>query len=197
MSLHITKHTSGKMRGMYSLNTNTVTNSFCIEQYNRTDADIICHHCYSYRSLNSYRKNCQQAFQRNSDILASDKPIDIPVINHTYFRFHSHGELINDEHFIKYCEIADGNPRTTFALWTKQCGVVRQNMEFVPNNMILIYSNPSIDNVMSRPPRGFHRVFNNVSKKYVGRANCTGQRCIECLVCYQFGGEEVIIEHQK
>lgn len=198
MKIHITKG-SGKMQDMRSINTNTTTNQFCIDQYHMECGGHkrICKSCYSYSSLNAYRKNCQPAFQRNSDILASDQPIDIPKLNDLYFRFHSHGELINDDHFIKYCEIADANPQTTFALWTKRVEFVRRNKVYIPDNLILIYSNPIIDQVMKEPPRGFHRVFNNVSKSYGGEANCTGQKCMECLVCYKFDTDKVIIEHVK
>jgi len=51
--------------------------------------------------------------------------------------------------------------------------------------------------VMRKPPRGFHRVFNNVTKKYRGDANCTGQKCIDCQLCYKFDTTSVIVEHVK
>jgi formate hydrogenlyase subunit 6/NADH:ubiquinone oxidoreductase subunit I len=63
--------------------------------------------------------------------------------------------------------------------------------------MILVYSNPKIDRVMRKPPRGFHRVFNNVTTKYRGDANCTGQKCIDCQLCYKFDTASVIVEHVK
>jgi hypothetical protein len=63
--------------------------------------------------------------------------------------------------------------------------------------MILIYSNPRLDRIMERPPKAFDKVFNNVPKEYDGAANCTGQKCIECLACYRHGGVDVIVEHTK
>jgi len=82
-------------------------------------------------------------------------------------------------------------------LWTKRVGIVRKNLHHVPDNMILVYSNPKIDNVMSSPPRGFDRVFNNVSESYDGEANCTGQKCMDCLLCYKRDTTQVIVEHVK
>lgn len=191
---------SGKLQGVIALNTNTVTNPFCIKEYSKKDPDNICSFCYSHNMLNTFRKNCQPSFQRNSDILASDKPIDterIPKINASIVRFHGHGELINDNHFINLCTIAKEYPNTTFALWTKRIDIVRPNRSHVPDNMILVYSNPKIDRVMKSPPRGFHRVFNNVTDKYRGNANCTGQKCIDCQLCYRFDTDKVIVEHVK
>lgn len=188
---------SGKLAGIPAINTNTVTNPFCIDRYSRQDPDDICTYCYSHTMLNTFRKNCQPSFQRNSDILASDKPVDIPKINASVVRFNGHGELLDDNHFLNLCRIASEYPRTNFALWTKRIDIVRPNLYHVPKNMILVYSNPKIDRVMTKPPRGFHRVFNNVTKSYGGDANCTGQKCIDCQLCYHFDTETVIVEHVK
>ena len=112
-------------------------------------------------------------------------------------RFNGHGELLNDTHFRNLCAIASHYPRTNFALWTKRVDIVRSNLYCVPKNMILVYSNPKIDRVLTKPPRGFHRVFSNVTDKYTGDANCTGQKCIDCQLCYHFDTTQVIVEHVK
>lgn len=188
---------SGKLEGIQAINTNTTTNEFCIKESSRPDADKICAKCYSMSMLSSYRKNCQPSFQRNSDILASDAEFVLPRTSASFVRFHGHGELINEQHFRNFCSIAKDNKHSTFALWTKRVGIVRKNLHHVPDNMILVYSNPTIDNVMSSPPRGFDRVFNNVSESYDGEANCTGQKCMDCLLCYKRDTTKVIVEHVK
>jgi len=188
---------TGKLDGIQAINTNTATNLFCIKESSRPDADKICGKCYSMSMLSSYRKNCQPAFQRNSDVLASDAEFILPRTSGAFVRFHGHGELINEQHFRNLCAIADDNKHSTFALWTKRVGIVRKNLHHVPDNMILVYSNPTIDNVMSSPPRGFDRVFNNVSESYDGEANCTGQKCMDRLLCYKRDTTQVIVEHVK
>jgi len=50
---------------------------------------------------------------------------------------------------------------------------------------------------MHKVPALFHKVFNNVKADYAGPANCTGQQCINCRICYTPGGESVIVEHVK
>lgn len=188
---------SGKLEGIDAINTNTVTNEFCKKAHSLQNPNSICTYCYSMYMLNTYRKNCQDSFQRNSDILASDVPIDKIKFKSPYVRYNGHGELINENHFINLCAIAASDPDRTFVLWTKRTRIVRQNIDHVPPNMILVYSNPAVDRVMTVPPRGFHRVFNNVTEKYTGEANCTGQKCIDCLLCYKFDTEKVIVEHVK
>jgi len=64
MSIHFSTMT-GKLKGIPAINTNTVTNEFCIKM-NETDA--ICKSCYSMNMLSGSRKNCQPAFERNSAI---------------------------------------------------------------------------------------------------------------------------------
>lgn len=190
---------SGKLEGFRSISVNTVTNKFC-QKMNAAGTNTICSHCYSMNMLKGFRKNTAPALQRNSDLLSSRllSVSELPVIKDKVFRFDSHGELINMIHLRNYMMIADHNPDTTFSLWTKRKDLInKSNVGLMPANLILIYSNPKIDAVMDAPPKNFHRVFNNVSKAYTGEANCTGQKCKDCLLCYQFDTTKVIVEHVK
>ena len=192
--VHISTMT-GKLAGIQAINTNTLTNKFCGTMRN---TDAICGACYSAAMLTGSRKNCVPAFEHNSALLSSRElaPRELPAINAAIFRFHGHGELITTLHLRNLYAIAGHNPATVFALWTKRRDLIRRGGAR-PDNVVLIYSNPSLDRVMQRPPAGFDRVFNNVRADYAGPANCTGQRCIDCRACYQHGGETVIIEHAK
>jgi len=198
---------SGKLSGIPAINTNTVTNEFCIKM---KDTDSICGSCYSHRMLNTYRKNCQPAFQHNSDLLSKSILIEdfLPVINSAFFRFNGHGELINMAHLINIVNICIKNPHTSFALWTKRKSLINNLFRFghrfsngsdkLPDNLILIYSNPKVDCVQIEPPVHFHKVFNNVSHGGYKNENCTGQKCIECLACYKKdSGIDSIIERVK
>jgi len=186
---------TGKLAGFKALNTDTTTNEFC-KKMNLTDS--ICGSCYSMNMLKGSRKNCQPAWEHNSNVL-SEKLLTVrqlPVINERFFRFHGHGELINKTHFQNLCQIANHNPETTFALWTKRPNLVKGQ---IPENLILIYSNGKVDRIRKTPPKGFHKVFNNVSSENPTKAieNCTGQKCIDCLTCYTFDKTNVIIERIK
>lgn len=181
---------TGKLDGFRAINTNTVTNPFCIKM---KESDTICGVCYSHRMLNTFRKGCQPAWQHNSDMLSQAPLTTIPTIKDRVFRYHGHGELINAQHLENLYAIAEGNPATTFSLWTKQSKLVLRHRQR-PSNMILIFSNPNINDVMV-VPKGFDKVFNNVTGE--ADANCTGQQCKDCLKCYTHGGTDIIVEHVK
>jgi len=193
---------SGKLKNIRSLNTNTLTNPFCQKMVNSTSPDVICVKCYSDRMLRTMRKNCVPAWQMNSDILSGGLIPDhmLPTILDAFFRFSSHGELINATHLENLHNITLHNPHCTFALWTKRRDLVRkfyaQNMK--PANLILIYSNPRVDAVLDSPPEFFDRTFNNVSPDSTTEQNCTGQQCQDCLICYTpNNGISTIIEAVK
>ena len=227
-TIHISK-LNGKLKDFQAISVNTVSNTFCQVMHNTKRDDIICRKCYSFATLESKRfgSNLEKALQRNSDILY--KPLDkncLPFINAAYFRFNAHGELINHVHFKNLILIAKHNPHCKFALWTKRKDIVRlvkrdmkQNSDEFPNNLILVWSNPIVDDVHWSPPEGFDYVFNNVTSdevdvmykdwltgKYAMTTNavadkhykpCTGQKCKDCLNCYEFHGNPCIIEKVK
>ena len=195
---------TGKMQNIPAINTNTLTNPFCIRTSKSDSPDSICGKCYSVKMLSTYRANCVPPFERNS-LLLSDAliPVDeLPVINAHSFRFHGHGELINSTHYLNFVRIARKNPHCVFALWTKRRDIIRRAKNSVeigsrPDNLILVYSNPRIDRVMRRPPVGFDKVFNNTTS-LTESDNCSGRKCIECLQCYRHdSGVDVIIEKVK
>ena len=198
-ALKATPKGTGKLAGMPSLNTNTATNPFCEAMHDSPDERVICRTCYSMYALNTYRKNCAPAWQHNSDQLS--QPLEdwqIPRLNAVYFRFHSHGEVLNETHAVNLLRICEVNPRTTFVLMTKQHKLVIRAVEKhgLPDNLILIYSNPLKDRITGHKPKHFHKVFNVTTQKHTGD-NCTGRICTECLQCYDTGKNSVLIELEK
>lgn len=200
-AVHISKM-NGKLDGFRAISTNTVTNPFCVKM-NKANEDVICSHCYSHTMLNTYRKNMQDALQRNSDLLSTSvlSEKDLPTILDAYFRFSAHGELINQIHLHNLVLIVKHNPHCNFALWTKRKDLIAQyfSLNEKPVNLILIYSNPRISNVLNTPPKYFDRTFNNVLEhEQVERQNCTGQQCKNCLLCYvPNNGVTTIVEKVK
>ena len=193
-AVHISKMT-GKLVHMPAINTNTLTNEFCIRQH---QTDTICFECYSFDMLQGHRKNCAPAFERNSVALSELIDYDdLPLLNYAYVRINGHGELINENHLDNIIAIAVKNPQCTFALWTKRVSLIRNRLDLIPDNLILVFWNPKVDRVIG-VPRGFHKVFNNVSKGSTRPQNCTGRKCIECLACYRKdSGTDVIVEMVK
>lgn len=202
MSIHISKMT-GKLDGFKAISTNTITNEYCVKQNASGNPDNICTKCYSHAMLNTYRKNMQDALERNSVALAKHviHPDGLPTVLDAYFRFNAHGELINMTHLENLNRIALKNPHCTFALWTKRNDLIAKYYKThdKPSNLVLIYSNPKISSIMRKPPKHFDRTFNNVLEhEYVDQQNCTGQKCKDCLLCYTTGnGVDTIVEMVK
>ena len=201
-NIHLSKMT-GKLDGLHAISTNTVTNKFCQKMNSSNKDNQICTICYSHNMLKSYRKNMQPALQRNSDALSQSilDDADIPFYIHAFMRINAHGELINDNHFINIINIALKNPHCNFALWTKRKDIINRVIKLgydLPDNLILVYSNPTINKVMYEPPKHFHKVFNNVEYEHkTEEQNCTGQQCINCMLCYNHNDVSVIIEATK
>lgn len=189
-SLYITKKMQGKMQGFKSLNTSPRDNPFCMIMCFGEEKDIICKYCYSQRALATYAKAARKPWRRNLYLLSEGllESHQIPEIKEKVFRFHSHGELWNQNHYINFVNIARMNPDTYFTLYTKRpdliCGIER------PPNMGLIYSEPKLNNYVEEVPEGFDRRFTVFTEPYIKehniqlRINCEGRKCIECLRCY-------------
>jgi hypothetical protein len=188
---------TGKLVEIPAINTNTLTNEFCQKMHN-SSPQCICTDCYSFAMLEGSRKNCAPAWEKNSILLKSNILKELPQFNSLYVRFHGHGELINETHFINYLLITEHNPKTTFSLYTKRHKLVKKVLETreKPQNLILVYSNPIKDRVTDKKPQYFDKVFNTVTQENA-QDNCTGRKCIECLACYQFSGDSVLVERVK
>ena len=198
---------TGKLEGFQAISTNTVSNEYCQKQYKKQDAKNICTFCYSHNMLNTFRKNMQASLQRNTDLLNSKvlHPDALPIINSAFFRFNAHGELALDKkqgtiNLENYVNIALKNPHCTFSLWTKRFDIIKpyfDNHE-KPKNLILIYSSPLTNHIMTKVPKHFDKTFNTVVETdFVEKQNCTGQKCKDCLLCYKKDTTSIIVEKVK
>lgn len=96
--------------------------------------------------------------------------------------------LEDNPNLSNYVAICKANKWTTFSLWTKRKDIIERffSKHPKPKNLILIYSNPTINKPITKIFSYFDKIFNNVSEdKYIDKQNCTGQQCITCLRCYK------------
>ena len=204
--IHITKG-SGKLgksencdSAINSINVNTLTNEYCIKQSKNKNS--ICFKCYSIKSLTSFRKNMVNPLEHNS-VLLSSNIIDfnlLPTILELYFRFDSHGELINLNHLENYNNITLKNSHCTFTLWTKRFDLIKKFFDNnkKPKNLILIYSNSKLDKPLNKLPKYFNKSFNNVTKENKDNFNINcHSKCVDCLLCYTHNETTTIIEKVK
>ena len=162
--LHISKG-SFKLEKINNLSTNTLTNEYCITQKDKEE--IICNKCYSFTTLN-FRKTMQPLLENNSKLLSESiiQWDNLPRIFDLYFRFSSHGELINMNHLQNLINICLKNPKTSFTLWSKRFDLIKKffDKNKKPDNLILIYSNPKLNKPLEKLPKYFDKTFNNIVK---------------------------------
>jgi hypothetical protein len=125
--------------------------------------------------------------KENSNYLSKKLPISsLPKVEKKVMRLHSHGELINDNHFINFCNLAKKNENVLFSLWTKRPEIISRHKDLIPSNLILIYSTPNL-NADSEIPKHFDKSFTVYTSNYASwkdiKINCSG-KCIDCLKCY-------------
>lgn len=198
MKLHITKG-CGKMEGFNSLSVSSLNNSFC--QSMKLNPDTICRRCYGNK-YEKMRSSLEACLVRNANILICPlTKSEIPKINAKYFRFNGFGELYNDVHYKNLCKIAKANPDTIFAIWTKRANIVMKYPKV--KNMIYIYSNPFINKLFNNAKiiKWFDHIFSVWDKGFAKnnkiKINCSGKKCINCLICYKKGTEKFINELRK
>jgi len=181
---------NGKMQFINSINTNTLTNDYCMTKCSFKGK------CYSRKQINRWQSN-GIAWQKNSDKL-SKSIIDYDLLpkfyNTNFVRFHSHGELINDIHLVNFMNICNKNEDVTFTLWTKRNDLIKRHFKNhkKPKNLILIFSNSKFDKPMDQIPLHFDKTFNVINKDSNIRANCSG-KCKDCMICYTLGSKETQI----
>jgi hypothetical protein len=178
---------TGKLAHIRAISTNTLTNPFC-QKMQKTDA--VCKSCYSQRMLEGLRRNCAPAWEQNSKLLSEDilPAGKIPVIKDDIFRIMAHGELINETSAINLMNIVKSNPKTLFAWWTKRINLVKDLLKDKPANLVMIYSNPKVDDPSPVVPENFDKVFSVYSKTgsaELGKIiNCGALSCRGCMKCY-------------
>ena len=182
---------NGKMQFINSLNTNTLSNDYCM---NKCTFGV---DCYSFKHMKVFTNNAT-AWERNS-LKLSQSIIELDLLprfhNINIFRFNSHGELINNIHLINLMNIVKKNKDVFFSLWTKRNDLIKKyfSKNDKPKNLNLIFSNSKLDKPINKMPKYFDKTFNVINKDSNIKANCSG-KCIECMTCYKKTKETTIIE---
>ena len=197
--VHISVHI-GKLKGLRSISTYPYCYDINTNRKGRPNEGLVCYHCYAHRYL-QFRKKLKACLLHNSEVLGKAlKPVQIPLTsNDRFFRFESFGDVRGTVYLDNYCKIAEANPWTTFALWSKRyklCdGYFDKHKK--PKNLILIYSSAYVGVELRYHGRHNDKVFTVFPKDYVGpEINC-GNKCIDCLLCYTKNKVRYIGEHLK
>lgn len=204
--LWMTNH-CGKMKGINSIGTSCANNPHCMKR--RENGDSVCSHCYAATYM-KMRKSLQKHLAENAEILTARLLIEreIPVTNANVFRFESFGDLYNTTHLANYVLIAERNPYTRFALWTKNTWILdeffNENNIQKPNNLSIVVSSPMLNKQMELDREKFwfvDHVFTVYDKKFIEEnnieVNCGARDCLGCQLCYNRNTDFYVKEKLK
>lgn len=197
----------GKLRGMRSISTDPNGNKNCRRR--RRCKNAVCGHCYAGR-YTAYRATLTKHLERNAAVLTARllREIETPLINDRYYRFESFGDLRNGTQLQNYFLIAERNPETQFALWTKNLPILRKVLRqgiTKPKNLRILYSSPRL-NVQAKVPEDLRPYIDHVFTVYdkewlrehtTTEINCGKAECLRCLNCYGQNGPYYINEELK
>lgn len=212
-NVKIIKESNGstdKLQGISHISCNTTGNKFCdsmrkLAKENNTAC--ICRHCYAVGASRYNGKDDKWNLEYTGQLLSSriltkKEIMENCVSSNILLRISKYGELININHLINIMNIAKVNKHAKVSLFTKRADLVIEyaKLNKIPSNVILIYSNPIIDGVVTNEKilNTFHKVFNVISKD-LNRVNCNDKnsnstKCIVCRKCYKKTGVKDIFE---
>ena len=201
--LHFTTNHSGKMSGMVSISTSVTTNERC--QKNAQIKGSICEKCFAAKQMRVF-PNMENPMVENQRILTSSVlPMELlPTINNLYFRFEAFGDLNNEIQVMNYFNLCYKNPKTKFALWTKNPDLIQRaiNQGYEkPENLNIVLSSLFINKERKNPYYFVDKIFTVYDPRYIEEnnvsINCGSKNCFDCGLCYEKKGVEIINERLK
>lgn len=187
---------TGKMAGMISLSTSVLENPNC--QKRAKIKGSICEKCFAATMAKRYGKGFQDKYKKNTEVLTTTviPKNEWPEVNALYFRLESFGDLNNSIQVMNYFNLASRNPKTVFALWTKNPRFIAEAITAgykKPKNLIIIYSSPMLNaKVNAEKLLGIYPFIDKVFTVYDGKTvvnenieiNCGARNCFTCGKCY-------------
>lgn len=201
--LHFTVNHSGKMSGMCSISTSVTTNERC--KKNAQIEGSICQKCFASKQMKVF-PSMEKPMVKNQDILTTSI-IDtdlLPNMNCLYFRFEAFGDLNNDIQVINYFNMCYKNPKTKFALWTKNPDFIKQAIEkgySKPENLNIVLSSLFMNLERKHKYDFVDKVFTVYDPQFIEEnnveINCGARNCFDCGLCYEKNGVTSIKEKLK
>jgi len=191
--VHWSLRMTAKLEFVPVLSTSVKDNKFC--QCRRNIDGSICQKCFADATLNQY-SDLERLLHGNYEILNSTIiPVnEWPVIPFVIARYEAFGDPETENCVINYINCSLANPHVSFALWSKNIGVLKR--VFIdrgikkPKNLQIIGSSLYPNKIDERllTYSFVDRVFTVFTAKYAienkVNINCGWRKCIKCQRCY-------------
>jgi hypothetical protein len=201
--LHFTTKHTGKMEGMVSISTSVTTNERCAK--NAKIKGSVCEKCFAAKQMKVFT-SMEKPMVENQRILTSEVlPLEkLPIINNLYFRFEAFGDLNNDIQVINYFNMCYKNPKTKFALWTKNPDFIESAIKkgySKPENLNIVLSSLFLNKERKNPYTFVDKIFTVYTPDFIEEnkieINCGSRNCFSCGLCYEKNGVTYINEKLK
>ena len=191
-------HTSGKIEGIFSIDSSASGCSFCAKMQEAAEKigdDHICKHCYA-RKGRFLMEAVKDRHMLNMAILSivEFEIIDFAPLGLSGFgRINADGDFENVTHVKNVLRIMYANPFGRFTVWTKNVADTIAATDEVgkPSNAIYVASSPIIGKAIALP-KYFDYTFTVYRKDQIAKAiecggmECNGKKCKECgFKCYK------------
>lgn len=122
------------------------------------------------------------------------------VVSYSYFRWHSSGDIIDEEYFLGMIKVANELPNTSFLAFTKKFEMINSyvaNGGVIPDNLNIVFSAWGDDFQPENPylfPIAYVRFKDEDKNKKIpeSAAECSGD-CTNCLQCWKISrGQSVV-----
>lgn len=182
---------TGKLEGFQGINFNPLVNKFCKAM--AMEKGTVCEHCYSQKMLKTFRSSCVSAFTSNAEIMKEvvEDQLLPRFMPGSYVRFLAHGELETVYQALNFILIANANPKTNFAIWTKRVAAIDKAMyifdEPLPSNLTIVQSGLYVNEDFLKHPTAhikFLVVDGQEPSEETGVHLCKGKKCRDCMFCY-------------
>lgn len=175
-------------------------------------ADAPCQKgCYAKKG-NWLYKNVKQSLLNNLEIFNTNpnqyfndiiNELNNGDISYKFFRWHSSGDIVNNEYFKGIIKVAESCPQTKFLCFTKKFHIVNLYLEFggvIPDNLKIVFSawdnTFKVDNPFNLPVTYVR--FKNESRNAdipEFAIPCVG-KCYECKSCWSLEkGQSVVFNN--
>lgn len=191
----IAYHTSGKIEGIFSLDSSCRVCSFCqdMQEAGKYSPELICGLCYTQSIHDTALAKHEIPARILSEILFTGEEWSAAAVPIGLIRFNCDGELINATHAMNLLRAAATHPLTQFAIWTKRPGILAEAIqaEGKPNNLKIGISSPIINKPFSESFSFADFIFTVYTPNGIlsaiarGEHECNGKKCRDCgFYCY-------------
>lgn len=166
-----------------------------------------CYACrgnFNYSNVKASHLNNLEQFIKSQERFKNDVIyfLNNGLITYKYFRWHSSGDIINEDYFLMMVEIAKKTPQTKFLCFTKKYEIVNDFLNGggkIPNNLVVVFSAWDESWEFENPynlPVAYVRFKKGLNSNIPESANECGGLCSQCQKCWELKKGEAVVFNQ-